>query len=161
MTKIPKNFLRYAVSCFCLSAWRNGVYPSILEVKEALEDDPNEKILKYNISKDIIDRFLPESNFKVILQNIPGIKLIPHTLLRYDKNGNLKRSLFSGTLIAPSDVGLVKAFIDKYEAEADLWMKERKLRDPEFRKSMEDAENGSPVFNKIWEKILKFKGVPR
>ena len=112
--------------------------PTIHDLKESLKDD--------GISDDTINRFLPESKLKKLSMNLPGVKLMPYLTL-------------SETLVLPSDIGLVKAYVDWYNLEADRKYAERLVKDPELRRYEENIKKGSPVFDKIWEKILKFKAV--
>ena len=137
MTKTT-DYLKYAAYFYCYNAWENQHIPTIHEVKEAIRDD--------GISDDIINRFLPESNLKKLSMNLKGIKLRPYMTL-------------SDTLILPSDLGLVKAYIDWFHSECDRKFLERMVNDPKLREYEEKSKKGSPVFDKIWEKILKFKAV--
>ena len=137
MTKTT-DYLRYAVYYSCLIAWKNQIRPTIHELKESLRDD--------GISDDIINRFLPESKPEKLSMNLPGVKL------------KLNKTL-SETLILPSDSGLIKAYVDWYQSKCDRKFMERMVNDPEFRRYEEKIKEGSPVFDKIWEKILKFKAV--
>ena len=92
------DYLRYAVYYSCLNAWKNRILPTIHDLKESLKDD--------GISDDTINRFLPESKLKKLSMNLPGVKLMPYLTL-------------SETLVLPSDIGLVKAYVDWYNLEAD------------------------------------------
>ena len=133
MTKTV-DYLRYATYYLCLNTWSAGEVPTIRDIKDMLKDD--------GISKDTINRFLPESKLRT--KNLPGVKLM------------LYRSL-SESILLPSDIGLLRAFVDWYQSECDRRFRERKVKDPEFRKFDEEARKGSPVFDKAWKKILDFK----
>ena len=85
------QYLRYATYYACLRAWSVGEAPTIRDIKEILNED--------GISKDTINRFLPESKFGAISQNLPGVILSPY------------RSL-SESVLLPSDIGLVKAYVE-------------------------------------------------
>ncbi len=137
MTKTT-DYLRYAVYYSCLIAWKNQIRPTIHELKESLRDD--------GISDDTINRFLPESKLKKLSMNLPGVKLNPYMTL-------------SETRLLSSDLGLINAYVDWYQSESDRKFMERMVRDPELRRYEENIKKGSPVFDKIWEKILKFKAV--
>lgn len=137
MTKTT-DYLRYAVYYSCLNAWKNQIRPTIHELKASLRDD--------GISDDTINRFLPESKLKKLSMNLPGVKLKPYMTL-------------SETLLSPSDLGLIKAYVDWYHSESDRKFMERMVNDPELRRYEENIKKGSPVFDKIWEKILKFKAI--
>ena len=96
------------------------------------------------ISKDTINRFLPESKLGAISKNLPGVRLIPY------------RSL-SESILLPSDIGLVKAYVDWYHSEFDRKFMERMVKDTELREYEEKSKKGSPVLDKIWQTILKAK----
>ena len=130
------DYLRYAVYYSCLNAWKNRILPTIHDLKESLKDD--------GISDDTINRFLPESKLKKLSMNLPGVKLMPYLTL-------------SETLVLPSDIGLVKAYVDWYNLEADRKFMERMVKDPELRRYEENIKKGSPVFDKMWQNILKAK----
>jgi hypothetical protein len=132
------DYLRYAVYYSCLNAWKNRMLPTIHDLKESLKDD--------GISDDTINRFLPESKLKKLSMNLPGVKLMPYLTL-------------SETLVLPSDIGLVKAYVDWYNLEADRKYAERLVKDPELRRDEENIKKGSPVFDKIWQNILTAKKV--
>ena len=130
------EYIRYAIYNACLWAWNVEEAPAIHEIKEILAED--------GISKDMINKFLPESKLKVIGKNLPSVRLVPY------------RSL-SETLLLPSDIGFVKTYVDLVYAELKRIHLERMIKDPELRRSEEKAKKGSPVFDKIWQKILKAK----
>ena len=130
------EYIRYAIYNACLWAWNVEEAPAIHEIKEILAED--------GISKDMINKFLPESKLKVIGKNLPSVRLVPY------------RSL-SETLLLPSDIGFVKTYVDLVYAELKRIHLERMIKDPEFRRSEEKAKKCSPVFDKIWQKILKAK----
>ena len=130
------DYLRYATYYLCLNTWSVGEVPSIRDIKGILKDD--------GISKDTINRFLPEAKLRTISKNLPCVKLIPY------------RSL-SESILLPSDIGLLRAYVDWYHSECDRRFKERMVKDSEFRKFEEEAKKGSPVFEKAWKKILEFK----
>ncbi len=131
-----KEFLRYAVSEACLNAWRNGEAPTIKEIKEVILENYSST----PITKDIVNRFLTERNPNTISKNIPGLTVRLGTTL-------------SGSVLLPSDIGQIKAYVDEFEAKAELRLKERRVREADFRKSEEEVKKGSPVFLEQWEKI--------
>ena len=130
------DYLRYATYYSCLKAWSVEEAPTIRDIKEILNED--------GISKDTINRFLPESKLGAISQNLPGVRLTPY------------RSL-SESVLLPSDIGLVKAYVDWYHSECDTKFMERMVKDPELRELEEKIKKGSPVLDKIWQNILKAK----
>ena len=130
------DYLRYATYYSCLKAWSVEEAPTVSDIKEILNKD--------GISKDTINRFLPESKLRTISENLPGVRFIPY------------RSL-SESVLLPSDIGLVKAYVDWYNSECDRKFMERMVKDPELREYEEKSKKGSPVLDKIWQKILKAK----
>lgn len=132
------EYLKYAAYYTCLNAWSVEEAPTIHEMKEILRDD--------GISNDTINRFLPESKFKTIIKNIPGIEVRPY------------RSL-SESILLPSDISLVKAYVDWYHAKCDKIILYRKVKDPEFRKFADDCKTGSPYLGKKWAEIKNRLGI--
>jgi hypothetical protein len=130
------QYIRYATYYTCLRAWGVGEAPTLHDIKEILNED--------SISKDTINRFLPESKLKTISENLPGVRLTPY------------RSL-SESILLPSDIGLVRAYVNWYHSECDRRFMERMVKDPELREFKEKIKKGSPVLDKIFQKILKAK----
>ena len=135
-----EEFLRYAVAEACLNAWRNGETPTIKEIKEI--------ILEYTatpITKDIVNRFIPERKPNTISKNIPGLTVRLGTTL-------------SNSVLLPSDMGQVKAYVDEFEGMADQHIRERRVREPEFRKSEEEAKKGfSCLLGKMGKNFTEYR----